>query len=185
MNRSMSTENRLSLERSTAVRSTTLRSSQPRQPTQVGKASGWATLGLCPRVSSVAEPPHCTSCEAHPPDDLAFRAKADIELGGRAKRIRRMNRFSLREQISGWADSNRRPQVPQTCTLTTCATARFWKHLEPTGQPVRCQGADPPRAADPRVAAGGGMWSTRKTEAGRRYRSAASSSGLKPSTGPR
>lgn len=25
---------------------------------------------------------------------------------------------------SGWADSNRRPQVPQTCTLTSCATAR-------------------------------------------------------------
>lgn len=32
--------------------------------------------------------------------------------------------------FSGWADLNRRPQVPQTCTLNPCATARLarWNH---------------------------------------------------------
>ena len=30
---------------------------------------------------------------------------------------------------SGWADLNRRPQVPQTCTLNPCATARLSKML--------------------------------------------------------
>ena len=33
-------------------------------------------------------------------------------------------RTSLRSHISGWADLNRRPHVPQTCTLNHCATAR-------------------------------------------------------------
>ena len=31
----------------------------------------------------------------------------------------------VRKKISGKPDLNRRPQVPQTCTLTNCAIARF------------------------------------------------------------
>jgi hypothetical protein len=32
--------------------------------------------------------------------------------------------LNLQRIISGWADLNRRPHAPQTCTLTNCATAR-------------------------------------------------------------
>ena len=40
-------------------------------------------------------------------------------------------------QSSGWADLNRRPQVPQTCTLNPCATARYTYFYDRKNLPYR------------------------------------------------
>ena len=39
--------------------------------------------------------------------------------------LRNDMKTKVRKKISGKPDLNRRPQVPQTCTLTNCAIARF------------------------------------------------------------
>ncbi len=92
--------------------------------------SGWADLVSTRRLPAA----RCDPSRSLPPPSwrlfLAVLGAHSFQIRPNAKKSLPGD-LRLQAGFSGWADLNRRPHVPQTCTLNPCATARF----------VRCEGS--------------------------------------------